>query len=74
MAQTETTALQVPVVRLHDTYSQSLQGPLGHTVNVQADKVQTQQLQMGMRAQRGWDKMGGMFGSEWAPAVCASGL
>ena len=41
----------------HDTCSQSVQGPVGHTVNKQPDKHNTQRLEMGMRGRRGGGKM-----------------
>ena len=45
----EATELGFPAVRRHDTCSQSVQRPVGHTVNKQPDKHNTQRLEMGMR-------------------------
>ena len=53
----EATELGFPAVRRHDTCSQSVQRPVGHTVNKQPDKHNTQRLEMGMRGRWGWDQM-----------------
>ena len=53
----EETELELPAIRRHDTCSQSVQGPVGHTVNKQPDKHNTQRLEMGMRGRRGGGKM-----------------
>ena len=39
--------LGLPLVRLHDTYSHSIQRPFGHAINKQADKHNTQRLDFG---------------------------
>ena len=51
------THLGFPVVRLHDTYSHSFQRSVGHTINKQADKLNSQRLEMGMPGLQDWDKM-----------------
>ena len=54
---TEVTSLGFPIVGLHDTYSRSFQQPFGYTINKQANKHNTQWLQMGIQ---GWESRGKM--------------
>ena len=63
--QIEAIDLGFPVVRLHDTYSQLFQRPFGHTTNKQADKHNTQRLEMGMRAQWGWNNNNKWWRNVW---------
>ena len=41
---------------LHGTHSHSFQRPFGHTINKQADKRNTQRLEIGLRGRRGMGK------------------